>query len=188
MIDCGKISASLTLASCASTSVAVEPEIILINHTDIEEVTEADGVVSAIVLKEGASGYRYETFNKGVEANATGSVGTYLTRLSHQVIFRVFTKSQEIKDQLNALMNARVVAIVKNVSNANDEVKYEVYGLGNGLIVSDFAAPTTDGDGVVYTVTLSSDENALEAQLPASFYATSLEQTETAINALVSAN
>ncbi len=187
MINCGKISANLTLASCASVSTAVEPEVILLNHSDIEEVTEADGVISAIVLQQGASGYKYLTFNRGVEANATGNKGTYLTRFSHQVIIRVFAKSQDIKDQINALVNARVVAVVKNVSNADAEVKYEVYGIGNGLVVTDLQATSTDADGVVYAITLASDDNALEAQLPASFFTTSAEATEAAVEALVTA-
>lgn len=188
MIDCGKISASLTLASCNVSSVAVEPEVILINHSDIESVTEANGVVSAIVLKDNASGYKFETFRNGIDTSVTVNKGPYLTRFVHQVLFRSFVKEQEVKDQINALVNARVVAIVKNVSNANDETKYEVYGLGNGLVVTELQAVSTDTDGVVYAVTMASDDNAQEAQLPASFYATSLEQTETAIAALLTAN
>lgn len=188
MIDCGKISANLTLASCNVSTVAVEPEVILLNHADIDEVTEADGVISAIVLKEGANGYKYSTFRNGVEGTVGVNVSTYVTRFTHQLLIRVFSKTQEIKDQLNALANGRVVAIVKNASNESEEVKYEVYGKDNGLIVTDLQAVTTDADGIVYAVTLASGENAYESQLPASFYATSLEQTETTIEALLGAN
>lgn len=187
MIDCGKISANLTLASCAASSVAVEPEIILLNHSDIESVTEAGGVVSAIVLKESANGYKYETFRNGVETTVTINKGTYISRYVHQVLFRAFVKSQDIKDQINAMTNGRFVAIVKNVAEG-DEVKYEVYGLDSGLVMTDLQAVSTDADGVVYAVTLASDDTTPESQLPASFYSTSLEQTKAAIEALLAAN
>lgn len=188
MIDCGKISANLILASCATNSVAVEPEVILINHADIESVEMEGGVVSGIVLKSGAAGYKYETFRNGVESQVTVNQNSYLTRFAHQVLFRSFVKTQDVKDQINALANARVVAIVKNVSNYEEDVKFEVFGLGNGLVLTDLQAVSTDADGVVYAVTLASEESALEAQLPASFFDTSLEQTETAIEALLNNN
>lgn len=184
-LNCGKISASLTLAACGSSSIGVEPEVILFNHADIEEVTEANGVVSAIVLATGASAYRYETYKRAVEVSSPINKGTYITRFQHQVVFRAFTKSQEIKDQLNSLANGKVVAIVKNVSNDSEEVKYEVYGLDNGLVMTDLQSGSADADGIVYAVTLSSDDNEFEGSLPASFFAADLAATETAIEALV---
>ena len=46
-------------------------------------------------------------------------------------------------------------------------------------------APSTDGDGVIYTVTLNSDEVSREGQLPLSFFAESLTATEAALAALI---
>ncbi len=186
-LNCGKISASLALAHCGASAIGIFPEVILMNHADIETVTEANGIVSSIVLKNGAYAYKYETFKNAVEASSPISRNTYLTRFQHQLVFRAFTKTQEIKDQLNALANANVVAIVKNVANDSNETKYEIYGLDNGLVMTDLQNASNDADGIVYAVTLSSDDNALEGSLPASFYTSDLETTEEAINALLQA-
>lgn len=184
-LDCGKISANLTLAACGSSAIGVHPEVILINHSDIENVTEADGVVSAIVLKDGTYAYKYETYKNAVEVSSPINKGTYITRFQHQVVFRSFVKTQDIKYQLNALANGKVVAIVKNISNDSEETKFEVYGLDNGLVMTDLQNASNDADGIVYAVTLSSDDNALEGSLPASFFSTDVETTEAAINALL---
>lgn len=187
-LDCGKISASLSMAACGTSAIGVHPEVILMNLGDIESVTKENGIVTAIVLKDGAYAYKYETYQRAVEVSSPISKGTYITRFQHQVVFRAFTKTQEIKDQLNALANAKVVAIVKNVANDNDETKFEVYGLDNGLVMTDLQNASNDADGIVYAVTLSSDDTGLEGALPASFYTTSVEATQTAIDALLQNN
>lgn len=186
-LDCGKISANLALAQCGSSSIGVHPEVILFNHADIDSITESNGVVSAIVLNTGTYAYKYETFKNAVEVSSPINKGTYITRFQHQVVFRSFVKSQEIKDQLNALANGKVVAIVKNISNDSAETKYEVYGLDNGLVMTDLQTASNDADGIVYAVTLSSDDNALEGALPASFFVTDADTTESAVSALLQA-
>lgn len=183
-LDCGKISANLVLAECGVSAAGVHPEVILFNHADIDTVSAEGGVVSGITLKTGAYAYKYETYKNAVEASSPINKGTYITRFQHQVIFRAFNKTQEIKDQLNALANGKVVAIVKNVA-ADESTKYEVYGLDNGLVMTDLQNASNDADGIVYAVTLSSDNNALEGSLPASFFTTDLAATESAVNALL---
>lgn len=187
-LNCGKISASLSMAACGTSAIGVHPEVILINLPDIESVTKENDVVSSLVLKSGTYAYKFETYQRAVEVSSPISKGTYITRFQHQVVFRAFTKTQEIKDQLNALANAKVVAIVKNVSNDNDETKYEIYGLDNGLVMTDLQNASNDADGIVYAVTLSSDDTGLEGSLPASFFTTDVETTQSTIEALLQSN
>lgn len=188
-LSCGKISANAVLAQCGAVTPAVKGRVIFINQDDIdyEASTLADGVLSAIVTKNSAKGFAWETADRGVETTPTLVAGTYFNEMEHQLVFRVFNKTQEIKDQLNALMHGRVVAIVENRSNVNPATKYEVYGWKGGLSMSALEAPSTDTDGVNYTVTLNNNEFAREAELPISFYAGSLTDTETALAALVTA-
>ena len=51
--------------------------------------------------------------------------------------------------------------------------------------MTDLQFASTDGDGVVYTFNLGSDDNARESELPASFYKESLATTEAALAALL---
>lgn len=190
MITCGQISANLTMAKCGLSTPAVKGVIRLINFDSIDHdgSTLTDGVLSAIVLKDEANkGYKWETLDKGVEVNTPLVTGTYGNMFEHNLVFRVFDKTQEIKDQINALSQGRVVAIVENRSNANPETHFEVYGWDSGLVMTALDAPSTDGDGVIYTVTLNSDETSREKQLPLSFFAESLTATEAALEALITA-
>lgn len=187
MKDCSKISKDLTLAACGSSSVAIEADIVLLRRADIDiEESAVDGnIASAIVLKDGKYGVRVTGEDNSFETDATLNSGAYRNSFVHKVVFRSFVKSQDIKDELNALANDRVVAIVKNLDNRSGETKYEVYGWNGGLKMSDFASPSTDTDGVVYNYTLQSSDNAREGQLPLSFYAGSIDATEKAIQSLL---
>lgn len=184
-MDCAKISKTLVLAQCANSIAAIEPEIILINKADIESVTESGGVITAITLADGKYGYKYSSAKNAFEATVAFNKGTYLNSFVHGIVCRVFNKTQNAKGELNKLANGKVVAIVLNADSQNDETKYEVYGLENGLVMTDLQAASTDGDGVLYTFNLGSDDNARESELPKSFYSTSLAATKTAIEALL---
>lgn len=184
MSSCSKISKNLVLAACDHASnPALEPEAILLNIDDIDkgESTVTGGVISALEMLGSAKGYRWVSARNGIDANATLVRGTYRNAYQHQVVVRVFEKTQDEKDQINKLTGARVVAIVKNVDRKNVATKYEVYGWENGLELTDFQAPTTDTDGIVGTVTLQSSDNTPESMIPMSLYATS----EAATDALV---
>lgn len=187
MKDCSKISKDLALAACGSSTAAIEADIILFRHDDIDTAeSSVDGnVASAIVLKEGKYAVRITGEDNSFETDATLNVGTYRRSFVHKVVFRSFLKSQDVKNEVTALANDRVVAIVKNLDNRSTETKYEVYGWDGGLKMSEFSAPSTDADGVMYNYTLTSTDNAREGQLPLSFYAGSLESTETALRSLL---
>lgn len=187
MLTCGNISKNLTLATCATPATGIEASFVLMNFDDIDrsESSVTDDVLSAITMKTGKYGYRYESKDNSFESSVALNKGTYAKTFTHQVILRVFAKTQEVKDQLNQLTQGRVVVIAKNRDSHNPETRYEVYGWENGLAVSDFQATSTDGDGVIYTVTMASDDNARESSLPISFYAGSAAQTETALEALL---
>lgn len=189
MITCGQISANLIMATCRVSTPAVKGRVILINYSDIDYAssTLTEGVLSALALKNSAKGFAWETLDKGVEVNSPLVAGTYGNAFEHNLVFRVFDKTQTVKDQLNKLSQGRVVAIVENRSNVNEETHYEVYGWDGGLVMTALDAPSTDGDGVIYTVTLNSDEISKEGQLPLSFFTEDLATTETALNALISA-
>lgn len=184
-LTCAKISAGIVGAVCNGGPVGILPEVVLINFEDIESVTMAGNVVSGITLATGTYGYKYESAKNSFEASAALAAGTYVNKFTHQLIFRIFTKSQDIKDQLDKMANAKLVAIVKNIDKTNGNVRYEILGLESGLDMSDLQSNSADGDGIFYTGTLSSADNAQESSLPKSFYVTSEAATEAAIEALL---
>ena len=187
MKTCAKIASSLVLAACVSAAVGLESSIYIVNFDDIDRAssTVTGNVISSLVLNTGANGYKYESAKNAIEANSPLNKGTYHNRFDHNIVFRVFSKTQSIKDELGKLAQARVVVIVENLNSGSDETHFEVYGWDAGLEMTDFQAATTDGDGVVATVTLNSGDNAKESDLPKSFYSTSLATTRAALEALL---
>ena len=189
MADCGKISKNLILSACKASSPAIEPEIILINYADwkkAEKTIEA-GVLSALTLGEGANGYKYTSHKNSIESDCTLSKGTYVNIFDHKLTVRAFIKKQETKAELNSLANGKVVAIVKNINSEDDNVKYEVYGPDNGLEMSELSSPSSGADGVVYSFSLASGDNAKESSLPLTLDAGRTQATDAIIESLVKA-
>lgn len=187
MNQCAKIANSLVFAACVSAAVGLEASIYIVNFDDIDRSASSvtGNVISDFVLKTGAYGYKYESAKNAIEANSPLNKGTYLNRFDHNIVFRAFSKTQDIKDEFRKLANARVVVIVENLNTGDDNTHFEVYGWDAGLEVTDFQASTTDTDGVVATVTLNSGDNAKESDLPKSFYKTSIATTRAALEALL---
>lgn len=188
MISCAKISKSLALAACVNSTAGIEPMIILINFDDWKnaETKEIDGnVLSGLTLKTGAYGYRYESNKNSFEKDCTLAKGTYQNSFDHKVVCRVFSRTQEIKDELIKLSRTKVVAIVKNLDVNNVETKYELMGADNGLEMSELTSPSTDADGVIYSFTLASGDNAKETSLPLTVNAGEEATTDALVDALV---
>lgn len=190
MTNCGDISKSLVLAACGSSSAGIEAEIIIGNHADIDKVeSQIDGnICSELMLSAESKGaYKYSSHRNAFEGDCTLAKGTYQNSFDHKIVLRIFAKTQEAKDELNKLKQGKVFVITKGIDANNPQTRRELYGFDNGLVLNDFQAPTTDADGVIYTLTLGSDDKAKESQLPLSIWATSEAATETMIKGLVKA-
>ena len=189
-LDCGKIASGIVAAVCGKVAASgTTGRVILMNYNDIDKgESEVTGnVASGITLKAGAQGYEYEAFRNGNDGAATLTRGTYRTAFDHSLSLRLFTKNQDAKDFINSLSNARVVAIVENNEGGDaGETKWEVYGWDSGLTASEITASTTYTDNAAYSITLNSDDNSKEGQLPLSFFKTDLATTEQMITALLS--
>ena len=185
-LSCGQIAKNIVASACGAGAVGLDNYIYLINYDDIDRANcvENNGVITDIVLKSGANGYKYESNHKGFEGTSALNRGTYAVAHDHSVVGRIFLNSQTIKDELNKLALGKFVAVVRNLNNV-DEVKYEVYCWNNGLVCTAMDKNTTDGDGVFYSFTLASNEGERESDLPKSFYKTDLSTTESALEALL---
>lgn len=186
-MNCGKIAKNLTLAGCGASIAGIAPELILLNFDDIDKSSSSisGNVLSTIVMSGSAKGYKYESAKNAFEGSVSLNKGTYVNTYNHQLLGRVFAKTQNAKDELIKLAQGKVVAVVKNLDATNQETVYEAYGWDAGLVMSDFQAASTDADGVLYTFTLASDDNAKESELPKSVYSETLAATETMLKGLV---
>lgn len=191
MTNCGKISKSLVLASCKSSTPAIEPEVLFMNFDDWDKATKKEvtnGVLSGLTLENGVFAYKYKSHKNAFETDCTLAKGTYVNSYDHKVICKVFVKTKDVKDEVNKMTGAKVVAIVKNTDKQDGSVKYELLGADNGLEMSEFSAPSSGSDGIIYSFTLASGDNAKESALPLTIDAGSDEATEALIKSLVKEN
>lgn len=186
MTNCSKITKNLALAACANSVAGLRPRMVLINFDDIDRTEKpVAGILEGITLKSAeVTGLLWEFIDNSLEADCTLNRGTYRNTFVHKVAGKALLKTQEVKDEINNLAHSRVVAVVENKDNNSEETRFEVYGYENGLRMADLQSPTTDADGVHYSFSLQSEDNARESELPLSFYAGTAEATEEAFKAL----
>ncbi len=112
----------------------------LVNKSDIASTTPDPNnpyLITSITLNSGAYLYRYEGQNNSVDLRAALVRQRYTTVYDHEVIFKVFDNTPEIKRQLGYLGQGVVVAIVEsNFKGSDDDSAFELYGLDAGLILN----------------------------------------------------
>jgi hypothetical protein len=189
MGDCSRITAGLIAAICGQQATGgTNPRVILLNYSDIDRSlsVEANGIISSIVLKDGAIGYEFTSLDNATVGTSTYNKGTYFGNFQHDLALRIFSKSEISKKFVNSLNGARVVAIVENKAiGEGGSVKYEAYGWDAGLELNEGTGTTEIADGVVYELTIGSGETSKEGSLPKSVYGATLAATEVMLTALV---
>jgi hypothetical protein len=188
-MDCNSITKGLVGAVCGTPEVpGTGKKVILITYNDIDRSLSVvtNNVISDLVLKATKKGYAFESLADSAMGEATLGKETYFSTFAHAVSLKVFTKSEDAKAFVNQLAGARVVAIVENRAIGTDgEVKYEVYGWGAGLELSEAVGTTDMADRVVYSLKLTSNDKSKEGTLPLSLFDTDEATTDAIIASLI---
>ena len=126
-MDCSKIQVGFAQESCSALAVpGTGSRVILVSYSDIDKTKSVvtDNVISSLVLKQGAKGYEVDSLPNATVGSDSINVGTYVRTHAHNVIVRIFQKSEAAKKFVNGLTNAKVVAIVENNEHgASGDVK-----------------------------------------------------------------
>lgn len=159
---------------CGKPAIAgTTARVILLSYSDADKSKSVvtDNVISSLILKAGATGYEVDSLPNATVGSDTINAGTYLKTHQHNVVVRIFKKSEAAKKFVNGLTNARVIAIVENNDTGdNGDTKYEVYGWDSGLELTEITVTTEMTDGVAYQVTLANGTIAQEGSLPMSLF------------------
>ena len=108
----------------------------------------------------------------------------YSKNFDHEVLFRVFTNSSDVKLAIQYLVDEKVVAIVQNNFKATDS-KYEIYGLGNGLEIEELTWDKSDtATNGAYIIRLLTGKYK-EKYLPATLFDTDEATTDALVDALL---
>lgn len=188
-LDCSKIKIGFTNQVCGKPAIAgTTARVILISYSDVDKSKSVvtDNVISSLILKAGATGYEVDSLPNATVGSDTINAGTYLKTHQHNVVVRIFKKSEAAKKFVNGLTNARVIAIVENNDTGdNGDTKYEVYGWDSGLELTEITVTTEMTDGVAYQVTLANGTIAQEGSLPMSLFNTDEETTDLMVDGLL---
>lgn len=188
-LDCSKIKTGFTNQVCGKPAIAgTTARVILLSYSDVDKSKSAvtDNVISSLILKAGATGYEVDSLPNATVGSDTINAGTYLKTHQHNVVVRIFKKSEAAKKFVNGLTNARVIAIVENNDTGdNGDTKYEVYGWDSGLELTEITVTTEMTDGVAYQVTLANGTIAQEGSLPMSLFNTDEQTTDLMVEGLL---
>jgi hypothetical protein len=144
-------------------------------------------VITAIAPGSPTPGYVYEGQNQSVDPLLTGVKLTYSYAYDHQVQFKVFSNTPDVKEQIQRLGFKKVVAIVQtNYTGVNGNGAFHVYGLKTGLELQEITANPNDPDTLgAYDVILRNKENSRPATLPHTIFNTDFITTKAIVDALV---
>lgn len=188
-LDCSKIKTGFTNQVCGKPAIAgTTARVILLSYSDIDKAKSVvtNNVISSLILKAGATGYEVDSLPNATVGSDTINAGTYLKTHQHNVVVRIFKKSEAAKKFVNGLTNARVIAIVENNDTGdNGDTKYEVYGWDSGLELTEITVTTEMTDGVAYQVTLANGTIAQEGSLPMSLFNTDEKTTDLMVDGLL---
>lgn len=188
-LDCSKIKTGFINQVCGKPAIAgTTARVILISYSDVDKSKSVvtDNVISSLILKAGATGYEVDSLPNATVGSDTINAGTYLKTHQHNVVVRIFKKSEAAKKFVNGLTNARVIAIVENNDTGdNGDTKYEVYGWDSGLELTEITVTTEMTDGVAYQVTLANGTIAQEGSLPMSLFNTDEKTTDLMVDGLL---
>lgn len=188
-LDCSKIKTGFINQVCGKPAIAgTTARVILLSYSDVDKSKSAvtDNVISSLILKAGATGYEVDSLPNATVGSDTINAGTYLKTHQHNVVVRIFKKSEAAKKFVNGLTNARVIAIVENNDTGNNgDTKYEVYGWDSGLELTEITVTTEMTDGVAYQVTLANGTIAQEGSLPMSLFNTDEKTTDLMVEGLL---
>ena len=188
-LDCSKIKTGFTNQVCGKPAIAgTTARVILISYSDVDKSKSVvtDNVITSLILKAGATGYEVDSLPNATVGSDTINAGTYLKTHQHNVVVRIFKKSEAAKKFVNGLTNARVIAIVENNDTGdNGDTKYEVYGWDSGLELTEITVTTEMTDGVAYQVTLANGTIAQEGSLPMSLFNTDEKTTDLMVEGLL---
>lgn len=188
-LDCSKIKTGFTNQVCGKPAIAgTTARVILLSYSDVDKSKSVvtDNVISSLILKAGATGYEVDSLPNATVGSDTINAGTYLKTHQHNVVVRIFKKSEAAKKFVNGLTNARVIAIVENNDTGdNGDTKYEVYGWDSGMELTEITVTTEMTDGVAYQVTLANGTIAQEGSLPMSLFNTDEKTTDLMVDGLL---
>lgn len=188
--SCANISENVLLDCQKRISAGANDNLFLLNYNDIAAITRDitnPNLIESFSLVSGAFLYKFEGFNDSVEPRSALVESRYSKLYDHEVTFKIFDNTVEIKDQIDRMAQGKMVAIIENnFAGSDGETKFEIYGITGGLQLREMERIVQDEETQgAYNLVLRSSDRSKEPNLPASLFETSIAATRAFINSLV---
>jgi len=194
MQACSKIAANLNLMCDPPIVGGTRDVVYLFNHDDVLDALisrniDNDQIIEDIVLESGITGYKVECINNSIMPKNGFVKQGFMGGYNHEINYKVFDLSPDVKKELEKLRLGRFVAIVENVyRRVNGNSAFEIYGLDAGMILESLERDPNNAETQgTYDIVLKTSERSLEQHLPATFFDTDYETTKTIVEALIAA-
>jgi len=188
---CGKISANVGVNCDNPLQAGAEDTLILINYEDWLNSTITlnvtnNQIIEAITLPSGVVGYSYQGKNNSVMPRYEFIKNTFSEDYNHEVNFKVFDVSPEIKLQLEKMAKGSFVAVTMNkYKGTGGNAAFEVFGAEAGLVLTQNVREITAVEtGGAFDLILKSNENALEPHLPKTVFLTDYSTSKAIVDGL----
>src|ERR1044071_1224183 len=164
--------------------------LIVFNYDDIEGYTEdADGVITDINLKDGATGYEFLGFRNDVKKSEEvikPDIG--VPKFKHIASFVIYENTQEQKNNVENLARGTFVIVVEN--KGKNAQSFEVMGKGVGMeiVAGPIRNAYENGGFFVINIATPDNQNLLESKLPQTLLSTDYTGTLALIESLLPAS
>lgn len=199
-MSCDRITSNIAHQCLDKLKSGLKDRLYIFNFDDVNKTASTFDptnklILTSLVLKTASpalSGYTLDGFNFSNEHDTALAKGKYIDNWDHNLTFRIFDNTPEVKEWINNATNSRFIVVIennysnKNASPAGTTV-FEVLGWDNGLEISEATRSTTDEDlKGAWTLKASCDEANKEPYPPFTLYYPGGEAaTKAALEALV---
>lgn len=188
--SCANLSENVLLDCQLRIAAGANDNLFLLNYNDIAAITRDmtnPNLIESFSLVSGAFIYKIEGFNDSVEPRSALVESRYSKLYDHEVTFKIFDNTVEIKNQIDRMAQGKMVAIIENnFAGSDGETKFEIYGITGGLQLRETERIVADEETQgAYNLVLRSSDRSKEPNLPASLFDTSIAVTRAFINGLV---
>ncbi len=177
MANCnGNISDGI-LNDCDNQPIAgVKTKAWMMNIDDVDKAGLVFDATNSLIIKTFLMKMGKYAFNLEVLKNSLGGDYKNVSKefgsdyWAHTIDIKVTDYNNVVKARLKELTNAEVCVILEN-KGADNETKFEIYGLDSGLVLGDSGRNTNENSGVL-SIMLKSDDGAEEPNEPNTIFDT----------------
>lgn len=185
--DCGSITEGSS-ADCENLPAGgTRARAIVFNYEEVAEITKVNGVVTAITLVDGAFGYEFtglgNSFQKSEDFQRSATTGLGQYKHKHSII--IYSRTQEIKEQIRKFGNGRFIVALFNRGEDNDAIELAGENVGVQLVAGEIRNAYANDSFFVLNFATPEGDIENETQPMPSIFITSYEATVTMLEALL---